>query len=148
MFRGTFEHTLDDKARVNLPRPFRATLEAMGETSLIVTTSVTDAYLFAFPVSKWQVLEQKVISLPRMDPNVELFERLFIAGAQECPFDKQGRILLPQSLRDHARITRELVFAGFVDRMQIWDRDAWRQAQQAARANPGDIRQTMASLGL
>lgn len=149
MFRGCFEHALDSKGRVNIPAHFRETLSGLGEDRLIIAPSLSDRrYLQAYPVSKWRELEEKVRTLPQFDPHVEAFRRIIIAGAMECPIDRQGRILLPPLLREHAGISKEMVFAGDLDRIQIWAKPEWLEARAQAQANIEEIQKTIANLGL
>lgn len=125
MFRGRFFNVMDDKGRITIPPRYREILKAHQEQHLIVTN--LDGYLLAFPLSEWEVIEQRLSQLSILDKKFRSFQRFFVSGASECPFDRQGRILLPPSLRDYARLDKDVVLAGMVRCFEIWDRSRWDQ---------------------
>lgn len=122
MFIGEYHHNLDGKGRVILPAKFRAYL---GERC--IATRGLDHCLFVFPVEEWQMLEQKLKSLPLTKPEARAFSRFFFSGATECELDAQGRILIPPSLREYAAITREVAIIGVSSRIEIWAADHWAE---------------------
>lgn len=140
MFRGRFEHTIDKKGRISIPYRYREILVERSEESLIVTNS--DSCLVAFPKEEWELLEKKVAKLPQMKPEVKAFQRYFISGAIECPLDKQGRIMVPQSLRKYAKLDKEVVLVGLVKKFEIWSKEVWDSEFEKSREkfeNSGDI---------
>ena len=106
MFRGRFEHAIDNKGRTSIPSKFR---------EILITNY--DACLWAYPVAEWQIIENKVAALPQFKPEVKALQRMFISAATECPIDKQGRILIPPTLRDYAGLSKEIVFVGMTKRI-------------------------------
>lgn len=127
---GEYQHTVDTKGRLFLPAKFR---EELGET--VVFTKGLDACLFGYSLSEWSVLEEKLKKLPLAKPEARAFARFFFAGAAEIGYDKQGRILLPPVLREHARLEKEVVVIGVSNRIEIWSQDAWQAYNEAlARA--------------
>lgn len=149
MFRGCYEHALDAKGRVSIPAHFRELLGTLGSDRLIVTSGISETpVLDAYPLETWQKFEEKIQNLPKFDPDIEAFRQLYIAGAMECPLDRQGRILLPNLLREEARIERDVVLTGDVEKIKIWSRVAWGEARDRAQANLQSIRETMTSLGI
>ncbi len=122
MFTGEYHHTLDGKGRVIIPSRLR---EGLGEQFVI--TRGLDHCLFAYPNSEWVRLEQKMKNLPLTKRDSRAFKRLFFSGAMEVEADKQGRILIPQNLRDYAGIEKEIMFIGVSDRVEIWNESAWSQ---------------------
>ncbi len=97
MFRGRFEHAIDNKGRLSIPSKFREMLAANFDERLIITNF--DGCLWVYPVAEWQKVEDKVSSLPQMQDVVKAFQRVFISAAVEAPIDKSGRIQIPQTLR-------------------------------------------------
>ncbi|MGH7893360.1 MAG: division/cell wall cluster transcriptional repressor MraZ, partial [Candidatus Binatia bacterium] len=97
------------------------------EERLMVTRFRTgeERCLDVYPLSAWRKLEEKILAKPRFDPELQRFKRVYVSGAHECALDGQGRILVPQHLRDYAGIKRDVVCAGGVDIFQIWDRGSW-----------------------
>ncbi len=122
MFTGEYHHTLDGKGRVIIPSRLR---EGLGDQFVI--TRGLDHCLFAYPNSEWVRLEQKMKNLPVTKRDSRAFKRLFFSGAMEVEADKQGRILIPQNLRDYAGIEKEIMFIGVSDRVEIWNESAWSQ---------------------
>src|SRR3990172_5951312 len=79
------------------------------------------------PLSAWLELEKLLLAKNRFDPQLAAFRNYYVSGAHECQLDSQGRILVPQLLRDYAGLGREAMFTGDIDKFRIWDKDAWQQ---------------------
>lgn len=122
-FRGRFEFTVDPKGRVNIPSKFREILQKNGEDFVVITN--LDGCLLVYPHSEWLRIEERVARAPSMNVNVSNFVRFFLGSASEVAIDKQGRILVPQSLRDYAQFERDVVIMGVGKRFEIWSRDAY-----------------------
>ena len=137
MFRGRFDYTIDEKGRTSLPAKFREVLAASYDERLIITTF--DKCLWAYPVKEWQTIEEKIASLPQFKPEVKALQRMFVSGATECPLDKQGRMVLPASLRDYAELKKEIVFVGMTKRIEIWAKDKWQNVFNASRSRSNRI---------
>src|SRR5262245_1103953 len=129
VFRGTFEHSIDDKARVAIPAKYREALSGLQEERLMVTRfrSGEQRCLDIYPLAAWRTLEEKILRMPRFGPELQRFKRAYVSGAHECLLDGQGRILIPQHLRDYAGIERDVVFTGEIDIFKLWSRDAWQR---------------------
>ena len=136
MFRGVFEHQIDGKGRTSFPAKLRETLVGSYDERLIVTTSL-DACLHAYPVREWEQLELALSRRNPMEPGVKQLMRLYVASAQECPLDKLGRILIPPTLRAHAALEKDVIWAGMVKVIELWSRDGWAKAQDEARTEAG-----------
>lgn len=126
MFQGEYTNNMDDKGRINIPAPFRdVLLKSYNEPTIIVARDAQTTCLRAYPQREWQRLLAKLGALPSSDRIVQAFKRAVVSSAQEyCP-DKQGRILVPQSLRAHAGLSKSTIFAGSADTFEIWDATAW-----------------------
>lgn len=129
MFIGEYQHTIDEKGRLFIPSKFR---EGLG-TSFFITKGF-ETCLFAYPAAEWASLEEKLRSLPFTQKSARAFVRLFFSGAAECSFDKQGRILIPNTLREYARLTRDAVIIGVASRVEIWAKEEWEKF--SAEAEP------------
>jgi MraZ protein len=142
MFRGHFEHTVDDKGRVAIPARFREALSGLQEERLVVTKFVMRGRrcLDVYPLTAWRLLEQKLLERKGFDPALTSFRNYYVSGAHECQLDVQGRILVPQLLREYAGLGRQATFTGDIDKFRIWDKDAWQQVfasdEQAFLDNP------------
>ena len=141
MFMGEDNHTIDAKGRLIIPSKFR---EALG--SEFVLTKGLDGCLFVFPMKEWEAFEEKLRSLPLIDKNARKFSRFFLAGASTCELDKQGRILVPGTLREFAQMDKEVVLTGMLDRIEVWSKEQW--LENNAYDDMDDIAQSMQELGL
>ena len=146
MFRGRSIHTLDAKGRIRIPARFRDILKTRYEDRLVITN--LDRCLVAYPLQEWEIIEEKLGSLSLVRQDVKAFQRFFISGASECNFDKQGRVLIPQTLREHASLEREVVLAGMLRSFEIWSKDYWDQEIKTAHDNFSQITSTLAELGI
>ena len=123
MLLGEFEHTIDDKNRLTLPAKFRG---AFGDG--IVVTRGMDGCLYAYTREAWSdVVEARLSTLDPLSKEGRRMQRFFYSGAAEAELDKQGRVMIPPALIEHAKLGREVVVAGVHDHLEIWDRAAWRQ---------------------
>jgi MraZ protein len=127
MFHGTFEHAIDEKGRVNVPVAFREALRGAVEDRLFVTNFLFQKVrcLDVYSAPAWLELQGRLREKPQFDPNVINFLNYYLSGAQGCPLDKQGRMLVPARLREYAGLKRDVVFTGALDKFRLWDRDAW-----------------------
>ena len=123
MFRGRHAHTIDEKGRVSIPSKYREVLNGRGQHTLIISNDL-DTCLVVFPMDEWLEEEQKIKALPDFIPEALQYKRFYISGAQECPIDRQGRILIPPPLREHAQLRREalLVAGELYENSELMDR--------------------------
>ncbi|MCC6712091.1 MAG: division/cell wall cluster transcriptional repressor MraZ [Candidatus Dadabacteria bacterium] len=121
---------MTDKGRVSIPAKFREICrEKYGDETFVITNF--DKCLVAYPLREWNEIERKVSELPQFKQEVISFLRYLMGGAVDCPLDGQGRVLIPQSLRNHARIDKELIMIGMLTRIEIWAREVWEEEEQA-----------------
>ena len=121
MFMSEYNHSLDAKGRVIVPQKFR---EQLGEK--FVLSRGMDHCLNLYTREAWKEFTDKLGQLPVLSsPDGRKVTRFFIAGAEEMETDKQGRILIPQVLREFARLDKEVVLAGVGGRIEIWDKASW-----------------------
>ena len=141
MFMGEFNHTIDAKGRLIIPSRFR---ELLGDE--FVLTKGLDGCLSIYPMEEWEAFEEKLRALPLTNKNARTFSRFFVAGATPCELDKQGRILIPQTLREFAGLDKDVVLVGVIDKIEVWDKERW--GAQTNISNMDDIAEEMAELGL
>lgn len=141
MFMGEYNHTIDTKGRLIIPSKFR---EQLGDEFIV--TKGLDGCLFVFSKNEWQIFEEKLRSLPLMQKSVRKFTRFFVAGATMCELDKQGRILLPQTLREFAGLEKDVVLSGNLNRIEIWSKENW--TENNTYDDMDDIAEQMSDLGL
>lgn len=146
MFRGRFEHAIDNKGRLAVPSKFREILSTNYDERLIITNF--DGCLWAYPVAEWQKVEDKVASLPQFKDEVKALQRVFISAAVESPIDGSGRILIPPTLREYAGITKDVILVGMTNRIEIWSRERWLQKFDESQKKLELLGDKLADLGL
>ena len=122
MFMGEYNHTIDAKGRLIIPSKFR---ELLGEE--FVLTRGLDGCLYIYPMDEWAAFEEKLRALPLTNKNARTFSRFFVAGATSCELDKQGRILVPATLREFAGLEKDVVLTGNINRIEIWSKEKWNE---------------------
>jgi MraZ protein len=143
MLLGEYRHNVDVKGRVSVPSKFR---EDLGQS--FVVTKGLDNCLFMYSKAEWETFEEKLKQLPLTNADARTFIRFFFAGATEVEVDKQGRINIPQVLRDYAGIKKDVVIAGVATRAEIWDSDAWDKYTSSEALNVSNIASQMSNLGI
>ncbi len=140
MLLGEYNHNLDAKGRVSIPAKFR---DDLGQTFII--TKGLDNCLYAYSKEEWKTFEDKLKSQPSSARN---FVRFFFAGAAECEIDKQGRINIPQNLREYASLTKDVTIIGVSTRVEIWDKEKWEAYTDPQNMDVNDIANQMSNLGI
>jgi MraZ protein len=143
MFIGEYQHTIDEKGRIMIPTKFRAALSKGA-----VVTRGLDRCLFVYPMDSWKELAEKLTKLPISQSKSRAFARLMLAGAMDATPDKQGRMMLPEYLRDYASANKKVVVAGLYDRLEIWDEKSWNKYKSATEKDSNEIAETLGELGV
>ncbi|NTW00011.1 MAG: division/cell wall cluster transcriptional repressor MraZ [Oscillochloris sp.] len=143
MFLGEFEHSIDDKGRVAVPARFR---EGLSEG--MVLTRGFDPCLQAFPRQVWQQLAQKVSSLSLGSPEARNLRRILFSNAAEVEVDRQGRILVPQNLREYAGLAEQVVITGMNTYFELWSTERWRVVLEQLDTSSAGIADQLVSLGI
>ena len=138
MFYGEYFHAIDRKGRLILPAKFREVAKANFVEKFFVTRGL-DKCLFMFSEEEWRAQENKFKSVSFTKQQSRTFNRLFFSGAIEILPDKQGRILLPQFLKDFAELKKEIVIVGVANRVEIWSKDKWQEFYASSRQSFEEI---------
>ena len=138
MFYGEFEHSIDRKGRLILPAKFRETAKNQFVERFFVTRGL-DKCLFMFSEEEWRSQENKFKTMSFTKQQSRTFNRLLFSGAVEVGPDKQGRILLPQYLKDFAELKRDVIIVGVSNRIEIWAKDKWRDFYSNSRQSFEEI---------
>ena len=141
MFKGEYNHTIDEKGRLIIPAKFR---EELG--SEFVITRGLDGCLFGYNNTEWEVFEGKLRALPTTNKDARAFQRYMLSGAASVEVDKQGRILIPQNLRTFAGLEKDVVLIGVAGRIEIWNKDIYEKA--TAIDDMEEIAEKMSDLGI
>ena len=120
LFIGEYQHSLDSKNRIIVPAKLR---EGLGNKFVI--TKGLDGCLYAYPLEEWKILEDKLKTLPLTNKDARTFVRFFFSGACEVELDKQFRGLIPQNLKEYAKIEKDIVSIGVLSRVEIWSKEMW-----------------------
>jgi MraZ protein len=147
MFRGRYEHTIDAKGRTSVPARYRDALSAANERRIVVTSAL-DPCLVAYAPAEWAAFEEKLARLPQFDRAVQKLRRIYVSGAVECEFDDVGRILVPPTLREHAALKKDVLWAGAGRYAELWDKEAWQRHFETTDDEKRDIASRLAELGL
>jgi len=123
MFLGEYAHSIDNKGRLTIPAKFRDQLA----TGVVVTRNPSDRCLLIMPMSEWEILTEKVKTLPLTDQRSALLRRALFSAAEDLKPDRQGRILVSQRLREFAQIDAETIIVGMNSYIELWDPDTWDQ---------------------
>lgn len=142
MLIGEYTHTQDEKKRISLPIKFR---KEMGKS--IVVTQGLDSCLFIYSLKEWEKIAEKLGNLSIGQADTRGFNRFMLAGAVEVDVDSIGRILIPDFLRDFAKLTGKVVFAGVHNRVEVWDENSWIEYKKTIRAEADRLAQKLGEIG-
>jgi len=134
MLIGEYRHSLDEKNRLIIPSKFRDSLNE----SCIVTKGLENS-LFIYSISEWEKITSKLNTLPFTKKDARNFTRFFLSGACLLEFDKQGRAVIPNNLKEHANLIKECVIIGVGSRIEIWSKENWDKFESENNDAMADI---------
>lgn len=143
MFIGEYSHSIDPKKRLALPSKFRKELGGK-----VVLTRGLDKCLFIYPLKTWKELAEKLGTLPMGESGTRSFVRLMLAGATDVDVDSQGRVLVPEYLKEYAGLDRLVTVAGLFNRLEIWDEERWKTYRSKAEQDTDEIAEQLGKLGI
>ena len=139
---GEYRFNLDDKGRITIPSKFRKNFK-----DGIVVTKGFENCLFVFTNTDWQDFSTQIKNLKTLKKDARLLSRFIFGGAAEDAPDKQGRVMLPQNLREWAGISKEVVIIGVGNRLEVWSKGNWQKTEKQAAESFSDIAEELADLG-
>lgn len=134
MFLGEYAHTIDDKGRLTIPAKFRDELQGG-----IVVTRGLDRCLWAYPRAEWEVVAEKIAKMPTTSPAARDFARFMFSSAFDSIPDRQGRVIIPQNLRQYAEIESDTIIIGVMNRLEIWHPAKWSEVFARVEGDPDAI---------
>src|SRR3990167_8943965 len=143
MLIGEYSHTIDEKRRLAIPSKFR---KELGKKAVI--TRGLDNCLFIFGEKEWNDLSEKLKNLPLGQSDARGFIRLILAGAMDVSFDSLGRILVPDYLKDYAKLGKQVIVTGVLNRLEIWDESIWNEYKSRTEKEAGNIAERLGGLGV
>lgn len=143
MFIGEYSYTIDAKKRLTVPPKFR---KILGDKAVV--TRGLDNCLFLYTQKDWEEQAEKLSKLPLSQADARGFARIMLAGAMDAEIDSLGRILIPDYLKDYARLGKKIVVAGLYNRVEIWDEERWSEYKRRTESEAGDIAERLKELGI
>lgn len=125
MFRGVQHINMDAKGRLAIPARQRERLLEQCSGEIVVTIDTQSSCLCIYPMPAWERIEQDLQNLPSLNPAVKRFQRLMLGYATDIELDSNGRMLLPPSLRDYAKLEKKLVLVGQGNKLELWSEELW-----------------------
>ena len=137
MFRGVQHINMDAKGRLAMPARQREPLLSLCQGQIVVTIDTQSKCLVIYPLPEWERIEQDIQGLPTLNPAVKRFQRLMLGYASDLELDGNGRMLLPQSLREYAQLEKKLVLVGQGNKLEIWSEALWLAEREQALEDSG-----------
>lgn len=139
MFRGLHNINLDAKGRLAVPSKYRDTLGDVCAGQLVVTLDVAGKCLLVYPLPEWNEIQKKLDALPSFNPVARSYQRILIGHATDLEMDANGRILIPQALRERVGMSKESVLLGQGKKFELWSKDAWEECCEESISLPENI---------
>jgi MraZ protein len=143
MFIGEYQHAMDDKGRLAIPAKFRNELQKGA-----VVTRGLDRCLTIYTAEEWEKLATRLANLPMASANTRAFARFTLAGAMDVALDAQGRVVVPDYLREYAGLGKKAVLAGLYNRLEVWDTVKWEEFKSRTEIASSDIAEKLGELGV
>lgn len=143
MFIGTYYHTLESQSRISVPKTFRSDLSHGS-----VITHGLDGCLFMFTADSWSLLVDKLQDLPLSSKSARDFLRLFTYNATPIEMDKLGRTHFPDNLITLAGISKEVVFAGALTRVEVWAKNRYHAYVESLSGKESEIEEALKEIGI
>lgn len=125
VFRGINGINIDTKGRIVMPTRYRDRLRLNNQNAVVLTIDTEEQCLLIYPLSEWEVIEQKLAGLPSFNPAARRIQRLLVGHATDIEMDGHGRILLPPLLREYAGLDKRAVLVGQGKKCELWDEAHW-----------------------
>ena len=143
MFIGEYNHNLDEKGRLSVPKKFRPDLSKGA-----FVTKGFDSCLFLYTPEEWQKQAEKIANSSHAKSNSRAYSRFMLAGAMDVSLDKQGRIMLPEYLRIFAGLKKNVVVTGLYNRLELWDQEKWAEYKKKTESESNEIAEQMSEFGV
>ena len=149
MLGGVTHLNLDPKNRLAIPAKYREYLQEKSSGRLVVTLESAQC-LVIYPEHEWDAVRHKIQTLPNsLHPLVKSYQRLVLGHAEILEIDKAGRILVPQSLKEMAKLIRETVLVGMGNRFELWDKTSWQlETEKALQASSAELAELLSGLNI
>jgi len=143
MFIGEYIYSIDEKKRLAIPAKFR---QVLGQKAVV--TRGLDNCLVIYPLKEWQKLAKKLENLPTSRGDARSFVRIMLAGACDVQFDKLGRVLIPDYLKNYACFKKNVAILGLSNRIELWSEERWREYKQKTEVSVDEMAERLKELGI
>lgn len=143
MFRGITAVNIDAKGRLAIPTKYREGLHSSDQGKMVLTIDTETNCLLLYPLSEWEVIEEKLQQLPSFNPQARRIQRLLIGHATEIEMDSAGRILVSQILRDYAVIEKKTMLVGQGKKFELWSEEQWFKARETWLAEEAEATEAL-----
>ncbi|MEW9823839.1 MAG: division/cell wall cluster transcriptional repressor MraZ [Candidatus Symbiodolus clandestinus] len=152
MYRGATLVSLDSKGRITIPARYRELLLAQVKGQMVCTIDVHQCCLLLYPLSDWEIIEQRLAKLSSLQPQERRLQRLLLGYADEVQLDSAGRLLIAGSLRQHANLQKQVMLVGQLNKFELWDHQLWSEQIQvdlaAEQQDPTPLSQRLCDFSL
>jgi MraZ protein len=146
-FKGTYEHSVDQKGRLSIPMRIRDILNKDYGGDELYITDLEDC-IKVYPIQEWNKIEESLRQLPAQNKDVIKFIRAYFSSAYDCPMDRSGRILIPPNMRKKYDINSKVAIVGVMDHFEIWPLEKWIEQDKEIECNISELRDRIAELDL
>ncbi len=143
MLIGQYSHTIDDKKRISLPKTWKSNF---GKK--VVMTRGLDTCVFVYTTKEWEKIAEKLAQTSMGSRDARDLNRFFLSGAVEIEIDSAGRVLLPDYLKDFAKLEKEVIFAGLYNRAEIWNEKEWEKKQKEVSGKADEVASKLQEIGM
>jgi MraZ protein len=127
MFRGVHNLTIDAKGRLKIPTRHQVQINKICEGKMVLSIHPDDPCLLFYPLKDWQILEQKISTLPSLNIHTKRLKRKLIGHATDCELDSASRVLISTTLREYANIDKKIIMSGQGNNFELWDEHTWHK---------------------
>lgn len=149
-FRGINSVNIDAKGRMAIPKKYRESISVSSSNQLVATIDLHSPCLLIYTLDEWELIEQKLMAMPNVDPQARLYQRLLLGHASEMEVDSQGRILLPSLLREHANLGKPAILLGQGNKFELWSQEEWdaNRPEMLQSVSESGVSEALANLSL
>lgn len=148
MFQGSHSINMDAKGRIAVPAKQRESLMAMCEGRVVMTAHTQDRCVLVYPETEWELILPKIEALPTFNKAALRTQRLLIGYATSLELDSNGRVLVPPTLREFAKLDKKLMLVGLGKKFELWSEEAWLQTVADAELDDEELPPEMLTLSL
>ncbi|GDY26529.1 transcriptional regulator MraZ [Agarivorans sp. Toyoura001] len=122
-----------------MPTRYREWLMDECHGQMVCTIDINHRCLLLYPLAEWEEIERKLKRLSSMNPAERRLQRLLLGYADDCEMDKNGRLLIPPPLRQHASLEKKIMLVGQLNKFELWSDEQWQQQIAADIALEEDV---------